>query len=586
MKKVFTLFIALFLVLSFSQFAKAQGTLARWNFEAVSFNATAATTPSLAAGDFVADSGALTAGSSFTGLHASASTVWSDPAGNGSTNSMSSNNWGVGDYYQFAFSTTGYSGINLQWDQTGSSTGPVDFKVQYSTDGTNFTDATGGTYTIPKNWNNVVVPWGTSTGNDTSKITLDLSSVTDLNNQAVVYIRLVNTSTVSNNGGTVATGGTNRVDNFIVTGSVQATSGPAVGDYGSAGDGNWGTAATWVVCTTAGDWTGATVATGQPNETKNVWIRSGHTVTVDASGKKCLNITVENGGSLVGDAPLPTSNIRYIRIYGTVAQFDGMVGGAAPGTSVALEMYGSFTIQGSGTVNLARIRPGTNISNATLTIDCDMTMMYNGSSGSGGAAIYTGNSGNDNITITLNQGRTLTFVDYAYFGTSSSTSSDGTANTVYNINGTFVQQGVSASTTLRVASGKTCVLNIGVNGSMSVSKNFNAFPGAGTVTITNDGILNLGTGGNGIIDFSDPNVFVGGTGTTTISSGSKLLIGALTGLEPVAGPIRTTTKNLNANCNYDYVGTAAQVTGADLPSSIYKLSVHNKAGVTLSSAVT
>ncbi len=109
-------------------------TLAAWSFEGVTTTNTGQT-PNITVGSATADSGALTAGSAFTAFHTSASTVWSNPVGNGSPKSVSSNNWGVGDYYQFSFSTSGYGAINITWDQTGSATGPRDFKVQYSTNG-------------------------------------------------------------------------------------------------------------------------------------------------------------------------------------------------------------------------------------------------------------------------------------------------------------------------------------------------------------------------------------------------------------------------------------------------------------------
>jgi len=101
--------------------------LAAWGFEGVTTTGTA-TTPTIT-GSTVADSGVLTAGSSFAGLHASASTIWSNFAGNASAKSFSADHWAIGDYYQFSFSTTGYSAISITWDQTGSGTGPRDFKV-------------------------------------------------------------------------------------------------------------------------------------------------------------------------------------------------------------------------------------------------------------------------------------------------------------------------------------------------------------------------------------------------------------------------------------------------------------------------
>ena len=232
--------------------------LAGWGFEGVTTTNTG-TTPTVSVGSATADTGAQTAGSSFTALHASSSTVWSNPAGNGSAKSLSSNNWGVGDYIQFLFNTTGYNGISITWDQTGSSTGPKDFKVQYSTNGTTFTDASGtnSTYAVLLN-GSPNVAWTSATYNPAFTLTLDLSSVTALNNQATVYIRLVNTSTTSTGGGTVATAGTERVDNFSVSaGGTGAThvqhvadfNGDGLTDYGVVRGGPGGNSgqATWFV---------------------------------------------------------------------------------------------------------------------------------------------------------------------------------------------------------------------------------------------------------------------------------------------------------------------------------------------------
>ena len=62
--------------------------------------------------------------------------VWSNPAGNGSAKSLSSNNWATGDYYQFTLtiSDSEFSGLGLsvyRFDQTGSNTGPKDFQLSY-----------------------------------------------------------------------------------------------------------------------------------------------------------------------------------------------------------------------------------------------------------------------------------------------------------------------------------------------------------------------------------------------------------------------------------------------------------------------
>jgi predicted extracellular nuclease len=207
--KVFSTFAILTLMLGALPFQSAQAaptTIAQWTFESPNnpTGATAATYPNAIAP-------ALGSGNA-GGVHASASTAWSTPAGNGSTYSFSSNNWAIGDYYQFRVSTENNTDIQVSWDQTGSNTGPRDFKLAYSTDGTAFTDF-GSSYSIANN------AWSSGTPSLVSTISRDLSSITAINNQTNVYFRLIVTSSVSINGGTVAAAGTGRVDNFTVSGT-------------------------------------------------------------------------------------------------------------------------------------------------------------------------------------------------------------------------------------------------------------------------------------------------------------------------------------------------------------------------------
>ena len=96
--------------------------LAVWTFE-TSLPATAG--PHAAEGGINAG-----AGSPASGFHASASVVYSNPAGNGSAESFSSTFWSVGDYWQFSTSSVGYTDIHLAWDQASSNTGPRDFVLR------------------------------------------------------------------------------------------------------------------------------------------------------------------------------------------------------------------------------------------------------------------------------------------------------------------------------------------------------------------------------------------------------------------------------------------------------------------------
>jgi hypothetical protein len=151
------------------------------------------------------------------GVHASAATDWSTPAGNGSVDSYSVNTWGVGDYFQFSTDSTGQDAVKLSFDATGSSTGPTDFKIQYSTDGATFTD-TGSTYKVLLN-GGPALAWSSANPRAPEyTYSFDFSSIPALANDASIFFRLVNTTTVSIGGGTVAAGGTSRIDNVLVTG--------------------------------------------------------------------------------------------------------------------------------------------------------------------------------------------------------------------------------------------------------------------------------------------------------------------------------------------------------------------------------
>ena len=175
--------------------------IADWTFE-TSLPATA--------GPFSPEVGAGSA----TGFHAGAA-VYSTPAGNGSSHSFSSTLWAVGDYYQFQVSTLGLSGVLVSYDQTSSNTGPGKGRLQYSTDGINFTPVGAADYTIVANASPNPA-WNATTASSLYSYTYDLSAITALNNASAVYFRVVDTSTTSANGGTVAVAGTDRIDNFIV----------------------------------------------------------------------------------------------------------------------------------------------------------------------------------------------------------------------------------------------------------------------------------------------------------------------------------------------------------------------------------
>ena len=114
-------------------------------------------------------------------------------------------------------STFGYDSILLTFEQTSSNSGPRDFKLQTSFDGTSYTDV--GTYTVPFFVpSNTPYAWSSVTYQPQSAVSFNLKNIVDYRHQLWVYFRLVNTSTTSLLGGVVASGGTSRIDNISVMG--------------------------------------------------------------------------------------------------------------------------------------------------------------------------------------------------------------------------------------------------------------------------------------------------------------------------------------------------------------------------------
>jgi hypothetical protein len=184
--------------------------VAKWNYEALGTLSTSGTVYNGPA----ATVGVNASGSSMKGNHASAASQWINSGGNGSLTSLSGNNWAIGDYYQFQTSTLGFSAVYVSLDQTGSNTGPRDFQFSYSLDGTNFTNV-GSVYAV-SNTN----AWSSTIYKPEHTRSFDLSSIPAIAGQSMVYFRATNTSTVSVSNAIVGTGGTNRVDNFSVSGTL------------------------------------------------------------------------------------------------------------------------------------------------------------------------------------------------------------------------------------------------------------------------------------------------------------------------------------------------------------------------------
>ncbi len=197
---------------SVSQVLNIASAIAKWTFEGITSTNTGKNII-VSAGSAAADLGAQPSGSLFSAYHKSSSTIWSNPNGNGSLKSVLSTYWDTADYYQFKVNTSSFSGIKVSFDMMGSNTGPSTFKIQYSTDGTNFTTF-GNNFTVTND------SWSSTQYKSNSLKSFDLSTIDSINNRSNVYFRIVNVNTTPvNSGSTFGSGGTNRIDNFTVTGN-------------------------------------------------------------------------------------------------------------------------------------------------------------------------------------------------------------------------------------------------------------------------------------------------------------------------------------------------------------------------------
>ncbi|MCL1817070.1 MAG: CehA/McbA family metallohydrolase, partial [Clostridiales bacterium] len=110
-------------------------------------------------------------------------------------------------YWLFTTSSIDYKNIQISGRIRSSATGPRDFKLQYSCDGSNWNDALDPAITVGN---------ALTIGDNASQFTKTLPL--DAMDSPILYIRLLQASNTSANGGIVASGGTNSINNIIVSG--------------------------------------------------------------------------------------------------------------------------------------------------------------------------------------------------------------------------------------------------------------------------------------------------------------------------------------------------------------------------------
>jgi hypothetical protein len=155
-----------------------------------------------------------------SGVHAGSGTDWTNPEGNGSSESFNANTWAIGDYFQFQTALAGYESVSLSWSQKSSGTGPKSFSLLWSTDGAVFTPFSS--YSVGTN------SWFISTADPASTYNVDLSSIAALDGAATGYFRVMSDVTV-------AAGGSSRLDDFQIGATERITPVPEVATVGALG---------------------------------------------------------------------------------------------------------------------------------------------------------------------------------------------------------------------------------------------------------------------------------------------------------------------------------------------------------------
>jgi len=185
------------------------------------------------------DQGAATVGTSLSSTHQLASsglnpTSYTSPAGNGSTYAFSSNVWKAGDYYQAAFSGTGYTNLSFSWDFTRSTTGPATWTVIMSLDGGSNWSTLLATYTpiINSASPTGAGAWTSSTYNAAYSSNIALGAIAD--NAGSILVRVQATVDSVNGSGAYQAGGTARIDNVFINGTAVPAPG-AIALLGVAG---------------------------------------------------------------------------------------------------------------------------------------------------------------------------------------------------------------------------------------------------------------------------------------------------------------------------------------------------------------
>ena len=187
-------------------------------------------------------------------------------------------------------------------------------------------------------------------------------------------------------------------------------------------------------------WSFAPVGTGQTiaslggfSSTLDVIIQTGHTVTTSLSQEiTAKNLTI-NSGAALKELHVSVGTPYYINLYGDLT-VNGQLGALNGADSLGLNVEGTNDlIQGSGSINLQRIRKTTHTNVTTnLTIVANVNLWWSST------AIYNNYSGTSTFNVAINSGSTVNLQsngDISIDGTDGTGSGQRTG--IITVNGTL-----------------------------------------------------------------------------------------------------------------------------------------------------
>lgn len=310
-------------------------------------------------------------------------------------------------YWQVSFETTGVSNIKLSSVQRSSNTGPKNFKVQYSINGSDWFDVSGASVTLANNW--------------TTGILNNVSLPSACENQSLVYLRWIMTSNLQVSSGNVTNAGISRIDNIKIVGDQNVTTKTYVSGYNPK--------------TITGGSTTSDVVTGLTADTQYHYVVRAITSTCESSNSN--EIDVETDNTVVWDAGA-WSNTTGPGNSGTldvIVRAPFVVGANIDQASFTAK---NLTVENTGSLEIPANESITVAGNITtadnkITIDSD------------GSLLQTNEPSTNQNTgkIIVKRGTHMRKMDYTYWSApvtgqrllNTSNSAGGTNPALYNVGG-------------------------------------------------------------------------------------------------------------------------------------------------------